>query len=433
MILPQGERAATVITGDAGRIARVGTYGEASGEGSIDLGDRVLMPGVVDTHVHVNEPGRTAWEGFETATRAAAAGGVTTIVDMPLNSVPVTTSVAALDVKRRAAAGRVHVDVGFWGGVVPGNAEAIVPLARAGVLGFKCFLVPSGIDEFPHVGEAEVRQAGRALAETGLPLLVHAELPHLIDTAWADRSDPQSYAAYVASRPAGAEARAIDLVARLAREAGFRAHIVHVSSAAGVDAVRAARISAETCPHYLFASADRIADGATLWKCAPPIRSAADRESLWRALQSGDLSLVASDHSPAPEALKCVESGDFARAWGGIASLQLALPIVWTAAAARGYAVSDVARWMCERPAALAGLAGRKGAIVPGADADLVAWDPGATFVVDPFALHHRHPVTPYAGIDLRGRVERTWVRGACVYDRGAFGPPEGTLVARFH
>jgi allantoinase len=445
-----------------GRIAGIADYDAPAATGVTDVGDLILMAGVVDTHVHVNEPGRTAWEGFETATRAAAAGGITTIVDMPLNSIPATTTVAALEAKRGAARGRSQVDVACWGGVVPGCADDVLPLARAGVLGFKCFLAPSGVDEFPHVTALDLRSVAPRLVESGLPLLVHAELPDALDPTWSERADPRDYAAYLRSRPVGAEVRAIEQMVDLAREfgprapssavdvhdgaeatsasgapvsAGLRVHIVHVSSADGVRAIRAARaeglpISGETCPHYLTAcdrdveSADRDGVPRTWWKCAPPIRSDADREALWSALADGVLSLVATDHSPSPPELKCGATGDFARAWGGIASLQLAVPIVWTGARARGYAVADVARWLAEGPAALAGLSQRKGRIAIGLDADLVAWDPDARFRVDPAALHHRHAVTPYAWQELRGRVAQTWVRGRCVYDRGAFPSP---------
>jgi allantoinase len=438
VVLPDGERAAMVSVDEAGRIERVGAYSDADGGEVIDAGDLVLMPGLVDTHVHVNEPGRTEWEGFDTATRAAAAGGITTIVDMPLNSVPATTTIGALDEKRRAAAGRIHVDVGFWGGVVPGNHDHLLPLARAGVLGFKCFLTPSGVDEFPHVDEADVRRAAPALVEGRSPLLVHAETPSMIDADWGARSNPASYRAYAASRPVAAESSAIRMIADVARDSGLVAHIVHVTSEEGCAEIDRARhaglpLTGETCPHYLFASAEDIPDGATLWKCAPPIRPAVHREALWTALRRGTLSLVASDHSPSPRPMKCVESGDFQRAWGGIASLQLALSIVWTAAQARGYALNDIVRWMSLAPAALAGLTGRKGAIAIGADADLIVWDPHARFVVDPALLHHRHPITPYAGRELKGRVEQTWLRGRLIYDRGSFTGSQGAFVARLH
>ena len=332
--MPGGERPASIHI-DGGRIVAIGDLaGDApAGAEVVDCGDLVVSPGIVDTHVHVNEPGRTEWEGFDTATRAAAAGGVTTIVDMPLNSVPATTTVAALDAKRHAARGRCHVDVAFWGGVVPGNEDSIDPLVDAGVRGFKCFLVPSGVDEFPHVGEATLRRAMPVLARRRVPLLVHAELPERLV---AHAGPVQSYRAYEATRPVAAEVGAIQLMVTLARDTGASVHIVHVSSAEGVDAIAAARaanvaMTGETCPHYLAFVDEEIPDGATEFKCAPPIRSGKDRDALWGGLENGTLSLVATDHSPAPPALKC--PGDFVRAWGGIASLELSLPVVWTARA----------------------------------------------------------------------------------------------------
>jgi len=393
----------------------------------VDAGDLVVSPGLVDSHVHINEPGRTEWEGFDTATRAAAAGGVTTIIDMPLNSVPATTDVAAFEEKRRAARGQCHVDVGFWGGVVPGNVpgrasgdrHALESLVDAGVRGFKCFLVPSGVDEFQPVDEPQLRRALPVLAAGNVVLLVHAELP---DRIMPHAGQPASYRDYMATRPAAAEVDAIRLVASLARETGACVHIVHVSSAGGVDAVDEARsggvrITAETCPHYLTFSASDVPDGATEYKCAPPIRDGDHRQALWRGLASGTLAVVASDHSPSPLALKC--RGDFVRAWGGIASLELGLAAVWTEARVRGFGVTDIARWMSEAPAALAGLSGRKGRIAPGYDADLVVWDPDQEFIVDASQLQQRHKVTPYAGRQLRGAVRTTFVRGQRVWDRG--------------
>jgi allantoinase len=398
----------------------------------VDAGDLVVSPGIVDSHVHINEPGRTEWEGFHTATRAAAAGGVTTIIDMPLNSVPATTDVAALEQKRRAARGQCHVDVGFWGGAVPGNipsgasgdCNVLESLVDAGVRGFKCFLVPSGVDEFQPVDEPHLRRALPVLAGRNVVLLVHAELP---DRITLDTGQPASYRDYMATRPAAAEVDAIRLVAHLAGETGARVHIVHVSSAGGVDAVdegRSAgvRITAETCPHYLTFSASDVPDGATEYKCAPPIRDLDHREALWRGLASGTLGMVASDHSPAPPALKC--RGDFVRAWGGIASIELGLPAVWTEARARGFGVADIARWMSEAPAALAGLSERKGRIALGYDADLVVWDPDQEFTVDVSQLQQRHKVTPYAGRQLRGAVRTTFVRGQRVWDRGGLVQP---------
>ncbi len=392
----------------------------------LDVGAAALLPGVVDSHVHVNEPGRTEWEGFETATRAAAVGGVTTIVDMPLNSIPVTTTVGALEQKAHAAAGRAAVDYAFWGGVIPGNGAELAPLARAGARGFKAFLVPSGIDEFPAVGEADLRVAMLRIAHLGLPLLVHAELPGPIARAAPpSASDPRRYATYLSSRPAVAEVEAVDLVLRLCRETGCRVHIVHVSAAETLERLREARraglpVTAETCPHYLTFAAEEIVDGGTPWKCAPPIRERATRERLWRGLGDGALDLVASDHSPAPPALKCLETGDFVRAWGGVASLELSLAATWTGAQARGHGLGETVRWLAEEPARLAGL-GRKGRIAPGCDADLVVFDPDASFTVAPTRLRQRHPITPYAAMTLSGVVRQTFVGGVSVYEEGRF------------
>ena len=425
IVLPDGERPASIHI-DGGRIMAIEASGADVPEGVeiVDAGDLVVSPGVVDTHVHVNEPGRTEWEGFESATRAAAAGGVTTIVDMPLNSVPATTTAAALDEKRRAAAGRCHVDVGYWGGVVPGHEASIDPLADAGVRGFKCFLVPSGVDEFQPVGEAQLRLAMPVLERRHRPLLVHAESP---DRILAHRGQAADYRDYAATRPAAAEVDAIRLMARLARETGAHVHVVHVSSAGGVEAMAEARaagtpITGETCPHYLTFTAAEIPQGATEYKCAPPIRDDADREALWRGLRSGTLSLVASDHSPAPAALKC--PGDFVRAWGGVASIELALAAVWTGASVRGCTTVDLARWLSEAPASLAGLSDRKGRIAPGCDADLVVWDADGEFTVEAGQLQQRHKITPYAGRRLRGIVKMTFVRGERVWDKGRLSTP---------
>jgi len=421
VLTPDGIRAAAVHI-EGGRIVHVGGATEtapASGD-VIDAGDLVVMPGLVDTHVHVNEPGRTDWEGFETATRAAAAGGVTTLLDMPLNSIPSTTTVSALHEKAGAATGRIWVDVGFIGGVVPGNASEIEPLCDAGVRAFKCFLSPSGVDEFPSVTESDLRIALPILARRGVPLMVHAELPSLLRDGPAGGS--RSYGAYLASRPPEAEIEAIRLLVALSEEHRVRLHVVHVSSARSAALIREARsrdvpISAETCPHYLTFAAEEIPDGATEYKCAPPIRGRDKRDALWRALIAGDIQLVASDHSPCPPALKGSD-GNFFSAWGGIASLQLSLPAVWTGARERGIALPRVASWMCERTAALAGLARRKGAIAAGFDADLVVWNPDERFRVEPAALRHRHHVTPYAGRDLYGVVQETYVGGRCVFAR---------------
>ena len=375
------------------------------------------MPGVVDTHVHVNEPGRTEWEGFETATRAAAAGGVTTILDMPLNSIPATTTVEALEAKRESARGKSIVNVEYIGGIVPGNSHDIEPLARAGVRAFKCFLTPSGVDEFPNVTEADLGEAFPILARTGLPLMVHAEDPAcLIESTRASRK----YDDYLASRPVEAEHSAIELIVKLMEWCPTPVHIVHLSSATSLDIIRRAKdralpVTAETCPHYLTFAADEIPDGATEYKCAPPIRSASERDALWKGLIDGDIDLIASDHSPCPPAMK-ESDGNFFGCWGGIASLQLTLSAVWTGAHSRGIALERVVEWMCKAPARLAGLSDRKGSIAGGYDADIILWDPDETWKVEPRSLRHRYPVTPYAGRELVGRVKATFVAGQLVF-----------------
>jgi allantoinase len=437
VVLPDAERPASIHI-DRGTITAVHAYDDvAAGSRIFEAGDLVVSPGIVDTHVHVNEPGRTEWEGFDTATRAAAAGGVTTIVDMPLNSVPATTSVEGLRAKREAASGRCHVDVAFWGGVVPGNAadlDALDKLARAGVRGFKCFLVPSGVDEFPAVDEGDLRRALPVLARRGVPLLVHAESPRLIADSGSRNADsrgpiytPQSYATYLATRPPEAEVEAVRMMIRLAEEFRVRTHIVHVSAAEAVDEIARARaagtpLTAETCPHYLTFAASDVPDGATAFKCAPPIRESPHRAALWDGLRRGVLDLVATDHSPAPPALKCT-GGDFLRAWGGIASLELSLAATWTGlrafGASTGLGFTDLARWMSAAPASLARLADRKGAIAVGRDADLIVWDPETAFTVDPATLQQRHKLTPYAGRCLNGVVRTTFVRGERVWDDG--------------
>ena len=429
VVTPAGVRPADVHL-RAGKIRRIGRIGRI-----LDCGNSVVMPGLVDTHVHVNEPGRTQWEGFATATRAAAAGGITTLIDMPLNSVPATITRQALREKAAAARGKTCVDVGFWGGVVPGNTGELEGLLADGALGFKAFLVPSGVDEFQHVGEAGLREAMPVLARHGSVLLAHAELPGLI----AEGSGAlHEYQRYLRSRPDAAEVEAVELLVRLSRETGCRVHVVHVSSAEVLPVLARARasglpVTAETCPHYLTFAAEEIPDGAVEFKCAPPIRSRENRERLWNGLREGVLDLIATDHSPCPPEMKKLEAGDFRGAWGGIASLQLSLPAVWTAARERGFTlahVAEIAEWLCAAPARLAGLGDRKGRIAPGFDADLVVWDPEASFTVDPRKLHHRHPLTPYAGRTLFGVVERTLLRGETVYDTGQFpAPPAGKLL----
>lgn len=405
---------------------------------TLDLGSLVLMPGVVDAHVHVNEPGRTEWEGFATAGRAAAAGGVTSIVVMPLNCDPVATNTAALQLEADAAAASCRVDFGFWGGVVPGNERDLRDLWLAGVLGFKCFMVHSGIDEFPNVTEPDLDRALAALAEAGQGgpgpvLLAHAEDARTIAlAAGASRLDkhPRGYREYLASRPDEAEVAAIATLIRLIekhRASGVKAHVVHLAASRAVPILRSARargvpITVETCPHYLSMSAEQIEDGATLWKCAPPIRDRVNLEGLWSALRDGDIDLIASDHSPCPPSMKQLESGDFARAWGGIASLQLTLPIIWTEASRRGFLLADVARWLCEAPARLAGIDDRKGRFAVGLDADLVAWNPEAEFKVSGAALEHRHTISPYHGRVLRGVVMKTFLRGRLAFDAAEVG-----------
>ncbi|MDB4891217.1 MAG: allantoinase [Gemmatimonadetes bacterium] len=400
-----------------GVISAITPYHDAPAD--TDFGEDVIMPGLVDTHVHVNEPGRTEWEGFTSATRAAAAGGVTTLFDMPLNSIPATTTVAALHAKQDSARGRITVNVGFIGGVVPGNAGELRALHAGGVTLFKCFLVPSGVDEFPNVGEADLREALPILAALDATLLVHAELPdHIVAMP---SGDPRHYSTYLASRPDLAETEAVALVIGLAEEFGARVHIVHVSSARTLPLISAARargvrITCETCPHYLFFSAEEIADGATELKCAPPIRSAATRHALWNGLLDGQISLVASDHSPCPPAMKDLPLGDFFQAWGGIASLQLGLPAVWHEAQTRGGSIEQVAEWMSAAPAKLAGLSHSKGRLAPGFDADIVIWNPETTVAVDDMTLYHRHSLTPYRGHTLTGLVRATYVHGVQVY-----------------
>ena len=403
----------------------------------VDAGDGVVMPGLVDSHVHVNEPGRTAWEGFTTATRAAAAGGVTTLVDMPLNSIPPTTTQAGLAAKLAAAHGQCWIDVAFWGGVVPGNTAELGPLLAAGVRGFKCFLVPSGVDEFPHVNASDLRVAMPELAALGAVLLVHAELPGPIDEAAAalSGSDPQAYRTFLQSRPGASENEAIALMVDLCRVTGARVHIVHHSSADALPLLRAARaeglpLTVETCPHYLTFTAEDIPDGATHFKCCPPVRERGNREQLWAALAEGVIDMVVSDHSPCTPDLKLRESGDFMQAWGGISALQFGLPVMWTQARKRGFGLRELTRWMAGAPAQMAGLDKHKGRLACGYDADIVVWQPDQEFTIVPEAIYFKNKLTPYTGLPLRGVVEATFVRGVKAYEHGRFAAnPGGRLL----
>ncbi len=397
----------------------------------IELGaDEVLLPGLVDSHVHVNDPGRSEWEDFASATRAAAAGGVTTIIDMPLNSIPPTTDVAALEVKRKTATGQAFVDVGFWGGAVPGNLADLRGLHDAGVFGFKCFLLHSGVDEFPHLEPDELQAAMREVSSFGALMIVHAEDSHAIDHA--PTAHGESYRDFLASRPRGAENLAIAQVIELARWTGCRVHVLHLSSSDALPMIRSARrdgvqLSVETCPHYLTFSAEEIADGATQFKCCPPIREAENRELLWQGVADGTIDCIVSDHSPCTPDLKRFDIGDFGVAWGGISSLQLGLPAIWTEARRRGHALTDVVRWMASGPAAQAGLL-RKGQIALGYVADLCVFAPDDAFVVDVERLHHKNPVTPYAGRPLAGVVRSTWLRGERI---DYTDQPRGRLLTR--
>jgi allantoinase len=442
VVTPAGAAAAAVHVKD-GKISAVAAHGDVpAGAALVDAGDAVVFPGLVDTHVHLNEPGRTEWEGFSTATRAAAAGGITTLVDMPLNSIPPTTTLANLRAKLDAAQGQCAVDFGLWGGAIPGNTAELGPMLAAGVLGFKCFMVESGVDEFPCVDEAALREAMQELARQGGLLLAHAELPGPIAAAERAQAalppaERRRYANYLASRPRAAEDQAIALLVALSRAYGTRVHVVHLSSADALPLLRAAKaeglpVSAETCLHYLHYAAEDIPDGATEFKCAPPIRERENREQLWDALAEGLIEVVVSDHSPCTPALKRKDEGDFAGAWGGISSLQLGLSIMCSEVLRRGHDLERLAEWMSAAPARLAGLADRKGAIAVGRDADLVVWDPRAGLVVEPAGIHHRHRLTPYAGEHLRGVVTTTFLRGRRAYDRGEFAAaPLGRWLPR--
>ncbi|MFF3482712.1 allantoinase AllB [Streptomyces sp. NPDC002701] len=435
VITPEGTRAASVAV-TAGKITAVRAHDAEVPAGARleDFGDDVLLSGLVDTHVHVNDPGRTEWEGFWTATRAAAAGGITTLVDMPLNSLPPTTTVGHLRTKQDVARSRAHVDVGFWGGALPGNVKDLRPLHDAGVFGFKAFLSPSGVDEFPELDQDQLARSLAEIAGFGGLLIVHAEDPHHLAAApQMDGGKAVAYATFLASRPRDAENTAVAHLVALAERLDARVHVLHLSSSDALPLIAAAkrrgvRVTAETCPHYLTLTAEEVPDGASEFKCCPPIREAANQDLLWQALADGTIDCVVTDHSPSTADLK---TDDFATAWGGISGLQLSLPAVWTEARRRGHTLEDVVRWMSTRTARLVGLDDRKGAIEAGRDADFAVLAPDETFTVDPAALQHRNRVTAYAGKTLHGVVRSTWLRGRRVMSEGAFTDPAGHLLTR--
>jgi allantoinase len=428
IVTPAGVRAGALLVEDD-RIAAVCEPGEIPADAQVhELGRASLLPGLVDTHVHINQPGRTEWEGFHTATRAAAAGGYTTLIDMPLNCLPETTTVAALEAKRAEARGAVFIDWMSWGGAVADNQAHILPLAQAGVPGFKCFLIYPGCDGFTMIDQQQLEAALPDIAKSGLPLLVHAELAGPIDEAalGLKSADWRKYVTYLASRPDEAELQAIRLLIRLCRQYKFRLHIVHLSTALALPELRAARaeglpITVETCPHYLHFSSEEIADGATLWKCAPPIRSSANRETLWQALRTGEIDMIVTDHSPCPPDMKRADTGRFDQAWGGIAGLSVALPVVYTECVKRGFGLEDVTRWMSSAPSKLAGINAKAGTLEAGREANFVVFDTEANFTVTPEKLHFRHTISPYIGETLRGVVKATYLRGEAVYCDGRF------------
>ena len=432
VVLPEVVSPASVHIA-AGKIVRISEWDDVpTGANLTDAVDSVVMPGNVDAHVHVNEPGRTEWEGYQSATRAAAAGGVTTIVDMPLNSIPPTTTLAGFEEKIAAADGQCTVDVAFWGGVVPGNTGELEPLMIRGVRGVKCFLIHSGVDEFPHVTESDLTVAMPEIARLGTVLLVHAEVSGPIDAAAAHLagSNPREYDTFLRSRPRESENEAIALMIRLCRDTGARVHIVHHSSSDALPMLRAARgeglpLTVETCPHYLTFASEAIPDGATHFKCCPPVRERENREKLWEAVADGTIDMVVSDHSPCTPALKLQDTGDFMEAWGGISALQFGLPVMWTNLKKRGFGLTDLTRLMSVAPAKLAGFDDSKGKLAVGFDADIVIWNPEANFTVVTEIIQHRHKLTPYSGMELFGKIEAAYIGGQKVFENGRFGESE--------
>lgn len=422
IITPVGEIEGIVIV-EAGVIIDVVESLDINDNRVIDVGDKALMPGVIDPHVHINEPGRTEWEGFDTATKAALSGGITALVDMPLNSSPVTTTPAAFKKKISAVKGQLHTNCGFWGGVIPGNENDIEPLIDEGVLGFKAFLTHSGIDEFPNVTEYDLRKVMPIIAKHGLPLLVHCELTSPLSVG---EKTGVRYQNYLNSRPRKWEDDAIALMIRLCEEYNCRVHIVHLSSSDSIDQIAKAKqkklpLTVETGQHYLYFNAEQIKDGQTQFKCAPPIREKENNDKLWHALQEGIIDFVATDHSPSTPELKELDSGDFMKAWGGIASLQFALPTLWTAAKKRNCDVTDIAKWLCENPAKLIGRQNCKGKIQKGFDADIIIWDEKKSFTVTEEIIQHKHKITPYLDEELFGLIEQTYLAGEKVFDTGKF------------
>lgn len=430
VVLPDRLTSAYVVI-DKGTIVDIVAHMPRNVLKIIDVGDKVLMPGVIDPHVHINEPGRTDWEGFNTATKAALAGGITTLVDMPLNSSPVTTTIKALDEKLSAAKNYLHSNCGFWGGVIPGNENEIEPLIKKGVLGFKAFLTHSGIDDFPNVTESDLRKAMPIIAKYNLPLLVHCELS---DNDQLSTNHHQSYRNYLSSRPKKWEDEAILLMIRLCGEFNCRVHIVHLSSANSIEPIKIAKqkglpLTVETAQHYLYFSAEEIGDGECLFKCAPPIREKENNDLLWQALKEGIIDFVATDHSPAPPQIKELKTGNFIKAWGGISSLQWALPILWTGAKARGFEIKDICTWLCQNPARLIGKENKKGKIEKGFDADLIVWDPHRKFIVKEEGIYHKHKITAYLKREFTGVVEQTWLAGERLFNKGEMKLNQGKIV----